>query len=262
MWRLWLGTLGNVAAIFLLTRPQIRTTFFNQLLTVLATWDLVYIVTMMLDAVEKLSPDLETIPHYTVVFPVFLYPLNNITMTGSIFTTVGVTLERFLATHKPIYYNSVIKDVSGHNKRLVQYSLTILILSVLFNVPKFLEAEVVRSDEDPDLVWFVATEFRTDPMYNILYHCWAQLVILGLLPFTLVSFMNVRIYLAITRLRRRNEKQEVCLCVILVTIVLTFFVCNLPRLLLHVHETFNLEAITLCGNTFLGKFHSSQFTQY
>ena len=44
-----------MAAIFLLTRPQIRTTFFNQLLTVLATWDLVYIVTMMLDAIEKLS---------------------------------------------------------------------------------------------------------------------------------------------------------------------------------------------------------------
>ena len=91
------GTLGNIAAIFLLTRPQIRTTFFNQLLTVLATWDLVYIVTMMLDAIEKLSPDLETIPDYTVMFPVLLYPLNNITMTGSIFTTVGVTLERFLA---------------------------------------------------------------------------------------------------------------------------------------------------------------------
>ena len=47
-----------------------------------------------------------------------------------------------LATHKPIYYNAVIKDVSSHTKRLVQYSLTIFILSVLFNVPKFLEAWV------------------------------------------------------------------------------------------------------------------------
>ena len=44
------GTLGNVAAIFLLTRPKIRSTFFNQLLVVLATWDLVYILTMALEA--------------------------------------------------------------------------------------------------------------------------------------------------------------------------------------------------------------------
>ena len=46
----FLGTLGNVAAIFLLTRPKIRSTFFNQLLVVLATWDLVYILTMALEA--------------------------------------------------------------------------------------------------------------------------------------------------------------------------------------------------------------------
>ena len=44
------GTLGNIAAIFLLTRPKIRSTFFNQLLVVLATWDLVYILTMALEA--------------------------------------------------------------------------------------------------------------------------------------------------------------------------------------------------------------------
>ena len=44
------GTLGNIAAIFLLTRPKIRSTFFNQLLVVLATWDLIYILTMALEA--------------------------------------------------------------------------------------------------------------------------------------------------------------------------------------------------------------------
>ena len=48
--RYFAGTLGNVAAIFLLTRPKIRSTFFNQLLVVLATWDLVYILTMALEA--------------------------------------------------------------------------------------------------------------------------------------------------------------------------------------------------------------------
>ena len=67
-----------------------------------------------------------------------------------------------------------------------------------------------------------------------------------------VSVLNVRIYTAIKRLRRRNERQEECLCVILVTIVVTYAVCNLPRLILNIHETFNLDQITLCKFTDLG----------
>ena len=87
------GIIGNVAAIALLTRPQIRSCFFNQLLAVLATFDILYITTMMIESLKTLRPDILETDIYTKTFPIFLYPLNHISMTGSIFTTVGVTLD-------------------------------------------------------------------------------------------------------------------------------------------------------------------------
>ena len=76
-------------------------------------------------------------------------------------------------------------------RRLVQYSATIATLAVLFNIPKFFEAEVVTMEagegEAGGWVEFTASELRTPPLYNVLYHCWARLIVLGVLPIATVS---------------------------------------------------------------------------
>ena len=76
-------------------------------------------------------------------------------------------------------------------RRLVQYSATIATLAVLFNIPKFFEAEVVTMEagegEGGGWVEFTASELRTHPLYNVLYHCWARLIVLGVLPIATVS---------------------------------------------------------------------------
>ena len=108
------GVLGNAASIFLLSRPGMRSSF-NQLLAALASFDLLYLFTMLLEAVSApghLTPSqlrrlgLETSLH-VYLFPPLLYPLNAIAMTGSIFMTVGVTVERYIAVYHPLYYNKV-----------------------------------------------------------------------------------------------------------------------------------------------------------
>ena len=61
-----LGILGNSASIFLLTRKALSN-FFNRLLVVLAVYDLIYCLTMMLESLTKLGilSDIHTIlfPH-------------------------------------------------------------------------------------------------------------------------------------------------------------------------------------------------------
>ena len=49
-----LGILGNVAAIFLLLQKQFSCCFFNQLLVVLASYDLLYLISMALNSAEIL----------------------------------------------------------------------------------------------------------------------------------------------------------------------------------------------------------------
>lgn len=45
--------------------------------------------------------DLATNLH-TQLFPYFLYPAQSISMSASIFMTVGIALERYIAVHYPI----------------------------------------------------------------------------------------------------------------------------------------------------------------
>jgi len=172
-------------------------------------------------------------------------------ISGSIFTTVAVALERFTATYRPHYYNQVIKNVNGHSRRLFKYTLTISALAIIFNIPKFFETEIISEAGE---TFVDLTSLRKNSLYITFYHCWARLLVLGLVPFSVISFLNIKIYQAIKNLQKTNEKKEACLCIILVTIVLTFFVCHLPRLILNIHETFNLDQITLCSWTPLGGF--------
>ena len=81
---------GNAASIFLLTRKELQS-FFNQLLAMLCTFDMVYLLTMFLEALRNLG--LET-PTHIIVFSYFLYPVNAIAMMGSIYMTMVVGLER------------------------------------------------------------------------------------------------------------------------------------------------------------------------
>ena len=83
-------TPGNAASIFLLTRKELHS-FFNQLLAALCLFDLVYLLTMLLEALRNLG--LETAAHI-ILFSHFLYPLNAIAMMGSIYMTMVVGLER------------------------------------------------------------------------------------------------------------------------------------------------------------------------
>ena len=69
-------------------------------------------------------------------------------ISGSIFTTVAVALERFTATYRPHYYNQIIKNVNGHSRRLFKYTLTISALAIIFNIPKFFETEIILMNKN------------------------------------------------------------------------------------------------------------------
>jgi hypothetical protein len=41
------------------------------------------------------------------------------------------------------------------------------------------------------------TQLRTSPLYSIYYHNWARFLVLGILPISVISFLNTKIYLAV-----------------------------------------------------------------
>ena len=81
---------GNAASVFLLTRKELSS-FFNHLLAALCLFDMIYLFTMMLEALRNLGLESST---HTIIFPSFLYPINAIIMMASIYMTLVIGLER------------------------------------------------------------------------------------------------------------------------------------------------------------------------
>ena len=116
---------GNGASIFLLTRKELNS-FFHQLLSMLCAFDMVYLTTMFLESIRfDLSPCrglctlFSPVIKYqmtskiwyceivcfrllgldsnfqTMALSYFLYPLNSICLTGSIYMTMIIGFERW-----------------------------------------------------------------------------------------------------------------------------------------------------------------------
>ena len=243
-----LGVIGNAVSIFLLSRPELKSSF-NQLLVVLASYDMIYLVSMFLESMRRIG--LETDLHI-FLFPYFLYPLNFIALTGSIFMTVGVATERYIAVYHPMYYNKILTDKTSHRGRLLTYLLPITILAIMLNIPKFLESKVAYMENGDAFV--DVTDLRTHHLYITYYHNWFRMMTIGIIPFCAIFFLNVSIYHSVQRRRKGRRRKEEHLSLILVIIVSTFVICNLPCLILNMHEIFVLDDIVRCKETLMGGF--------
>ena len=103
------GTIGIminlVSSILILTRKEMRNCF-NILLVTLAAFDSWYLFGAILESCRKYFPVLKT-DTQVILFPHFLYPIHQTSITGSIFMTVAIAFERYTAVHYPMDYNQV-----------------------------------------------------------------------------------------------------------------------------------------------------------
>ena len=152
-----LGVVGNSISIILLLSVRMRNSF-NKLLAILAVFDLVYLVTMMMDSLR----DLGFHSYFqTLMFPHFIYPLNSISLMCSIYMTLIVALERYMAgiyryqpastrllqslilVYNPLDYNRRQQDSTAQRYHIINFVCPLIILALLFNLTKFFESEVV-----------------------------------------------------------------------------------------------------------------------
>ena len=88
------------------------------------------------------------------------------------------------------------------------YILPTMILSILLNIPKFLEAKhemMEYQDENnvsQEILIYNVTRLRVNPDYMYYYIHWTRLLCTGIIPFSYLSYMNILIY---TRMRQNNQ---------------------------------------------------------
>lgn len=261
-----LGIFGNVISLIILSRPEMRSSV-NCGLQGLAFFDtIVLISSVTMLGLHKLGYRIAIFYKYTFeMFPfvvMLAYPIGLIAQTGSVWTTVGVTVERYVAVCHPLKARFLCTY-----RRARAFNLLIGIFALCYNIPRFWEIDVrqVLDPETNSSVYIAqASEFRKNKLYYEVYYIWLYLFVMYFIPFLTLAVLNISIWKAVQhankdrqRLTRREEK-EIGLAMMLICVVAIFFVCNILALLINILECFDLVVPALVRvSNLLVTFNSS-----
>ncbi|RCN33453.1 hypothetical protein ANCCAN_20722, partial [Ancylostoma caninum] len=190
----------------------------------------------------------------------FAFALSHISQTGSVYITVSVTIERYLAVCHPRRSKQMCN--SGGAAWTI---LGVTTFAVLFNATKFFELEVTINPICPDgKNWqsyiLLPSVMAANPLYQQVYALWLTNIVMVFLPFITLLVLNA--YIAYTirkslekfdnhqqKLPDRSELKEKSreATLVLVIIVCIFLICNFWGFVLTLlerivdHETLMVE---------------------
>jgi len=243
-----IGIIANILAIVIFSRKILRNNFTNLLIT-LACFDILFLLFSIAEMIRKTFQDevgssetlwgsVTKIHHH--LFPIFLYPLQNILLSCSILMTISVSVERYLVLYHPLG--------NCHRKEskccvMTFHILPVIILSILINIPKFLDT---KTGIDGDVTFITVTELRMSYEYSLYYVHWFRFILLGFGPFSVLLWLNGKIYFQMSRMS--GLKQERHYSIILLLIVVMFLICHSPRLFLNIYEAVEFDHVAQCGS--------------
>ncbi|CAK1547972.1 unnamed protein product [Leptosia nina] len=270
------GLLGNALAVLVLSRPQMRSSV-NCLLVGLAACDTLLILTsMLLFGLTALYPYTGALRYYYYhvcphITP-YAYPLANVAQTMSVYLTLIVTIERWVAVCHPFRAKALCTS-----SRARWYVVGTAVFALIYNAPKFFEAELVAVGDPQagEVIYCVQANmnFRTETYVAVYIH-WMYLVVMYIVPFTALAVLNACIVRQVRRAQRerarlsRVQRRELSLASMLVAVVLVFFLCNLLPLLTNAFEVFlgdafdNLDPLVKTSNLLVTINSSVNFVIY
>jgi 7 transmembrane receptor (rhodopsin family) len=240
-----LGILGNILSMIILSRPQMRSSI-NYLLIGLARCDTVLILTsILLFGVPAIYPYTGYLRYYYLrLLPEIsrvVYPLAMSAQTASVYLTLTVTLERYVAVCHPLRARAIC--TYGRSRIFV---VIIIIFSICYNIPRFFEVALSEyPDNELGFVYCIgASDMRADLRYINIYIHWLYLIFIYFIPFLSITFFNSMIYRQVRKANRerqrlsRTEKREIGLATMLFCVVIVFICCNILAIFVNIMEAF------------------------
>ncbi|XP_023335988.1 G-protein coupled receptor daf-37 [Eurytemora carolleeae] len=187
----------------------------------------------------------------------------------SLYLTLVLGLERYLAVCFPTSYREFTLSYSA-NTRLLLYVSPVVLISILLNISKYFETRIVNRQQenidsgDTTMIDMELTELFRDPNYIKYYSFYTRLIATGIIPVVFLTFFNIKIYQGIKGVRTRMEQNgvgsrrqqeaisELNLAIVLVCVVVVFLICHIPRILLNMFDVLHINDILRCE----GKYES------
>ena len=235
------GLIGSSISLQVLLSKE-QKSLFNMTLTFLTIFDSIFNLTDILESVRRVHYDYLTCSEASLLktlhlylWPHFLYPLRNIAMTSSIYMTVVLAAERYIAISRPIA--SYIATYEPRWKSALRYTFAMVALVVVCMSPLFFEFKVGSQYFECSNDGFIISELNyttylkqsayyhataeTRGVAAILTHQWTQLridsdyikfyktvfmtLVTGVIPLIALIVLNCRIYVGI---KKRHDEWD------------------------------------------------------
>ncbi|VDP16743.1 unnamed protein product [Soboliphyme baturini] len=259
------GICANLLNTRIFLHRMMRASLINWYLAVLSISDLLMQVASFfmfcLPRLGELFGDFRVI-NFSYVIASSAYAVGMMAQTTSVWLTVAMSLHRFVGVCLPFKAGRLC---SARNTRLVL--IIVVLFGVVFNFSRFFEVVVVGScfaeNVNFTIVLLNRTELREDPVYKTILLGWCYTLVMFILPFSLLIFLNTNVIRAIRSTRRLHDEigqdarqgarrrelaKEISTSVMLVGVVVVFLLCNTLALILNILEV--TEAYRFFGHLF------------
>ena len=244
------GFCGNALSMVCLSRDRSRTaTPF--LLASLEAADTLFLVTVLILRVFNTVSMYFDFYYHPLVWAYagkYVYPFAMIAETGTVYITLLVTLNRYVSVCKP---QDAPQMCSVAHAR--QHVLFVIAFSVIFNIPRFLEYDIV--DDNPNR--FQISQLGDNFYYQIIYKNTAYFLVMFSIPLIVLVYLNFKLIMALREAKRRRvqlqcaqSRSEDDITLMLIVVVLVFIVCQTPALFTQILYNSLSPDKTLCPAPF------------
>lgn len=227
------GIIGNIFTMVIFSGPM-KGSSTNYLLFALAFSELVINgLSILLVGLPANFPHTGTMhTFYFHVYPrymPYLFPIWMMSLMTSVYLSLAVTIERFIATHYPLRVRTICTYRSAR-----WTSIAVVIFSIAYNIPRFWEVEYVEIEENNSTYNCIRyTKLKEGYFLRDFYGFWLYSLFLFLIPFGTIAVLNILILKAVKKSNRRrkelssSQRLENGVTTMLLLIVFVFFCCNI-----------------------------------
>jgi len=225
------GIVGILLTLVVLSRKSMRTST-NCYLMALSVADLAFLILLASLFVHSAAHESATFHVYAVYAAV----MTNVSMMASIWLTVLLAVERYIAICRPFLAARVCT---------VPVAVTaiglVFVLALASRLPNFWEHRVTwyrdPSDNNRSVAYVEMTELAVDDVYVRVYPWLIDAALASIVPFVALLVLNVSLVREVRRSTRylqhhiasvstTTQREELQISVMLISIVVVFFICQ------------------------------------